>query len=165
MEYKQLGGSGLMVPALTFGTATFGGSTEFFKTWGSTDVAEATRMIDICLEAGVNMFDTADVYSRGDSESILGEAIKGRRDDVLISTKATFRFDDGANNVGSSRHHLIRTCRLLPVLPGLQMTLPYLSAPDLVQVNIFGIGVYQGHHIDALVYMIPIAPKFKKCFL
>jgi aryl-alcohol dehydrogenase-like predicted oxidoreductase len=109
MEYRQLGGSGLMVPALTFGTATFGGSTEFFKTWGSTDVAEATRMIDICLEAGVNMFDTADVYSRGDSESILGEAIKGRRDDVLISTKATFRFDDGPNNVGSSRHHLTRT--------------------------------------------------------
>jgi len=109
MEYKQLGGSGLMVPALTFGTATFGGSTEFFKTWGSTDVAEATRMIDICLDAGVNMFDTADVYSRGDSESILGEAIKGRRDDVLISTKATFRFDDGPNNVGSSRHHLTRT--------------------------------------------------------
>ena len=109
MEYRQLGGSGLMVPALTFGTATFGGSTEFFKTWGSTDVAEATRMVDICLEAGVNMFDTADVYSRGDSESILGEAIKGRRDEVLISTKATFRFDDGPNNVGSSRHHLTRT--------------------------------------------------------
>ncbi len=109
MEYRQLGGSGLKVPALTFGTGTFGGSTEFFKTWGSTDVAEAKRMIDICLEAGVNMFDTADVYSRGDSESILGEALKGRRDDVLISTKATFRFDDGVNNVGSSRHHLTRT--------------------------------------------------------
>jgi len=98
-----------MVPALTFGAGTFGGSTEFFKAWGSSDVKEATRLVDICLEAGLNMFDTADVYSAGDSESILGEAIKGRRDEVLISTKATFRFDDGVNNVGSSRHHLTRT--------------------------------------------------------
>ncbi|MBX3741905.1 MAG: aldo/keto reductase [Akkermansiaceae bacterium] len=109
MEYRQLGGSGLMVPALTFGAGTFGGTTEFFKAWGSSDVKEATRLVDICLEAGLNMFDTADVYSKGDSESILGEALKGRRDQVLISTKATFRFDNGANNVGSSRHHLTRT--------------------------------------------------------
>ncbi len=98
-----------MVPALTFGAGTFGGTTEFFKAWGSSDVKEATRLVDICLEAGLNMFDTADVYSRGDSESILGEAIKGRRDQVLISTKATFRFDDGINNVGSSRQHLTKT--------------------------------------------------------
>lgn len=98
-----------MVPALTFGAGTFGGTTEFFKAWGSSDVKEATRLVDICLEAGLNMFDTADVYSKGDSESILGEALKGRRDQVLISTKATFRFDDGTNNVGSSRHHLTRT--------------------------------------------------------
>lgn len=98
-----------MVPALTFGAGTFGGTTEFFKAWGSSDVKEATRLVDICLEAGLNMFDTADVYSKGDSESILGEALKGRRDQVLISTKATFRFDDGANNVGSSRQHLTRT--------------------------------------------------------
>ncbi|WAC19414.1 aldo/keto reductase [Luteolibacter sp. SL250] len=109
MEYRQLGGSGLMVPALTFGAGTFGGTTEFFKAWGSSDVKEATRLVDICLEAGLNMFDTADIYSKGDSESILGEALKGRRDQVLISTKATFRFDDGVNNVGSSRHHLTRT--------------------------------------------------------
>ena len=98
-----------MVPALTFGAGTFGGTTEFFKAWGSSDVKEATRLVDICLEAGLNMFDTADVYSGGDSEKILGEAIKGRRDQVLVSTKATFRFDDGVNNVGSSRHHLTRT--------------------------------------------------------
>lgn len=109
MEYRQLGGSGLMVPALTFGAGTFGGTTEFFKAWGSSGVKEATRLVDICLEAGLNMFDTADVYSKGDSELILGKALKGRRDEALISTKATFRFDDGVNNVGSSRHHLTRT--------------------------------------------------------
>lgn len=98
-----------MVPALTFGAGTFGGTTEFFKAWGSSGVKEATRLVDICLEAGLNMFDTADVYSKGDSELILGKALKGRRDEALISTKATFRFDDGVNNVGSSRHHLTRT--------------------------------------------------------
>lgn len=109
MEYRQLGGSGFKVPALTFGTGTFGGGTEFFKEWGASDVAEATRLVDVCLEHGLNMFDSADIYSNGLSEEILGQAIKGRRDDVLISTKGTFRFGEGANNVGSSRWHLIRT--------------------------------------------------------
>ena len=110
MEYRQLGGSGLKVPALSFGVATFGGGTEFFKAWGSTDVEEASRLVDICLEAGVNLFDTADVYSNGLSEEILGQAISGRRDKVLISTKATFRLGTGPNDVGSSRHHLTRAC-------------------------------------------------------
>jgi aryl-alcohol dehydrogenase-like predicted oxidoreductase len=109
MEYRHLGASGLKVPALSFGTGTFGGKGELFAAWGDTDVAQARKLIDICLEAGVTMFDTADIYSAGASESILGEALKGRRDKVLISTKATFRFDDEPNNVGSSRHHLIRT--------------------------------------------------------
>jgi aryl-alcohol dehydrogenase-like predicted oxidoreductase len=109
MEYRQLGGSGLKVPALSFGTGTFGGGTELFKAWGATDVAEATRLIDICLEAGVNMFDSADIYSRGMAEEILGAAIKGRRDSVIISTKATFRSGQGPNDVGSSRHHLTRS--------------------------------------------------------
>jgi len=109
MEYRQLGGSGLMVPVLAFGTGTFGGGTEFFKAWGATDVAEARRLVDICLEAGVNFFDTADVYSKGAAEEILGQAIKGRRDDVLISTKGTFRFGPGPNDAGSSRHHIIRS--------------------------------------------------------
>jgi aryl-alcohol dehydrogenase-like predicted oxidoreductase len=108
MNYRQLGGSGLKIPELTLGTGTFGGGNEFFKAWGSTDVAEATRLVDICLEAGLNMFDTADVYSNGMAEEILGQAIKGRRSQVLISTKATFRFGQGPNDVGSSRHHLIR---------------------------------------------------------
>jgi len=110
MEYRLLGKSGLKVPVLSFGTGTFGGGTEFFKAWGSTDVAEATRLVDICLDAGVNLFDTADIYSKGLSESILGKAVAGRRDKVLISTKATFRMDDGPNDLGSSRHHLISAC-------------------------------------------------------
>lgn len=108
MEYRQLGGSGFKVPVLSLGTGTFGGSGELFKAWGSTDVAEATRLVDICLDAGLTMFDSADIYSKGMAEEILGQAIKGRRDKVLISTKGTFRFGDGPNDVGSSRHNLIR---------------------------------------------------------
>jgi len=108
MEYRQLGRSGFKVPALSFGTGTFGGSTEFFNGFGSSDVEEATKMVSICLEAGLNMFDSADVYSAGQAEQILGAAIKGRRDQVLISTKATFTAGPGPNDVGSSRFHLIR---------------------------------------------------------
>ncbi len=110
MDYRQLGYSGLKVPVLRFGTGTFGGRGEFFAAWGNSDVTEATRLIDICLEAGVNLFDTADVYSSGASEEILGRAIAGRRNSVLISTKATFRMGDGPNDLGSSRYHLIRAC-------------------------------------------------------
>ena len=110
MEFRQLGHSGLKVPVLSFGTGTFGGRGEFFSAWGNSDVAEATRLVDICLEAGVNFFDTADVYSQGASEEILGRAIAGRRSSVLISTKATFRMGDGPNDLGSSRHHLIQAC-------------------------------------------------------
>ena len=109
MDYRFLGASGFKVPVLTLGTGTFGGRGELFKAWGSTDVAEAKRLVDLCLEAGLNMFDSADIYSDGAAEEILGAAIKGRRDQVLISTKATFRSGAGANEVGSSRHHLIRS--------------------------------------------------------
>ncbi|RBL91681.1 aldo/keto reductase [Chitinophaga flava] len=108
MEYRQLGASGLQVPVLSFGTATFGGGSDFFKAWGSTQVAEATRMVNLCLDAGVNFFDTADVYSGGMAEEILGKAIEGKRDQLIISTKATFPFGKGPNNQGSSRHHLLR---------------------------------------------------------
>lgn len=108
MEYRRLGASGFQVPALSFGTATFGGKGALFEAWGKTDVSEARRLIDICLEAGVTLFDSADIYSAGAAEAILGEAIKGRRDQVLLSTKATFRSGEGANDVGSSRYHLIR---------------------------------------------------------
>lgn len=107
MEHRQLGRSGLKVPVLSFGTGTFGGVGEFFEKWGTTDVQEATRLVDICLDAGLNFFDTADVYSGGAAEEILGRALKGRRDEVLIATKATFRNGPGPNDVGSSRFHLV----------------------------------------------------------
>jgi aryl-alcohol dehydrogenase-like predicted oxidoreductase len=110
MEYRQLGGSGLKVPVLAFGTATFGGGNEFFKQWGSTQVDEATRLVDIAVEAGVNFFDTADVYSHGMAEEILGKAIKQRRDGILLATKACFRMEPGPNGLGASRHHLLRAC-------------------------------------------------------
>jgi aryl-alcohol dehydrogenase-like predicted oxidoreductase len=110
MEHRRLGRSGFTVPVLSLGTGTFGGANEFFQAWGSTDVAEASRLVDICLDAGLTMFDSADIYSAGAAEEILGAAIKGRRDRVIISTKATFRASDDANNVGSSRFHLIQAC-------------------------------------------------------
>jgi aryl-alcohol dehydrogenase-like predicted oxidoreductase len=112
MEFRQLGKSGLKVPVLSFGTGTFGGGNEFFDAWGATGVDESGRLVDICLEAGVNLFDTADIYSDGLSETILGKAIEGRRDQVLISTKATFAMSTprGPNDIGSSRYHLIRAC-------------------------------------------------------
>ncbi len=110
MEYRQLGHSGLRVSVLSFGAATFGGATDFFRAWGETDVREAARMVDLCLEAGVNLFDTADVYSQGVSEEILGKAVAGRRHNLLISTKASFKMGDGPNDLGSSRHHLVTAC-------------------------------------------------------
>ena len=106
MDYRLLGGSGLKVSALSFGSATFGGATEFFKAWGSTEVAEASRLIDLCFEAGVNLFDTADGYSDGRSEEILGKALEGKRDKALISTKSGFPTGPGPNDWGSSRSHL-----------------------------------------------------------
>jgi aryl-alcohol dehydrogenase-like predicted oxidoreductase len=106
MEYRQLGASGLMVPALSLGTGTFGGGNEFFRAWGASDVAEARRLVDVCLEHGLTLFDSADGYSNGMAEEILGQAVKARRSEVLISTKGSFRRGPGANQIGSSRHHL-----------------------------------------------------------
>jgi aryl-alcohol dehydrogenase-like predicted oxidoreductase len=108
MDYRHLGKSGLKVPALSFGAGTFGGSGPLFGAWGTTDAKEARRLVDICLEAGVTLFDTADVYSNGASEEVLGEAIKGRRNEVLISTKTSLPMGDGPNDAGSSRSRLIR---------------------------------------------------------
>ena len=108
MEYRTLGRSGLKVPVLSFGTGTFGGQGAFFERWGSSDVAEASKLIDICMDAGVNFFDTANIYSRGASEEVLGGALKGRRDKALIATKASFTMGDGPNDKGSSRWHLLR---------------------------------------------------------
>ncbi|WP_018972239.1 aldo/keto reductase [Rudaea cellulosilytica] len=108
MEYRNLGASGLKVPTLSFGTGTFGGTGPLFGAWGNTDVAEARRLIDVCLDAGVNLFDTADVYSNGASEEVLGEALRGRRDKALISTKTGLPMGDGPNDAGVSRERLIR---------------------------------------------------------
>ncbi|NPU15118.1 aldo/keto reductase [Bradyrhizobium sp. 83002] len=107
MDQRRLGHSGLRVPALSFGTATFGGSNDFFKAWGGTDAEGAARLIDVCLDHGISMFDSADVYSDGLAESILGQAIKGKRNRLLISTKGTFPKGAGPNDYGSSRQHLI----------------------------------------------------------
>ena len=133
MEYRQLGRSGLRVPALTLGTATFGGGNEFFRSWGDTDAQGAARLVDVCLDAGLTMFDTADSYSAGLAEEILGAAVKGRRDRVLISTKASFRRGDGPNDVGSSRFHLIRACEA-----------------QLRRLGTDYIDLYQMHAFDAL---------------
>lgn len=133
MEYRKLGKSGLKVSALSFGAATFGGKGDFFKAWGSTDVKEASRLIDICLEKGVNLFDTADAYSAGLSEEIVGQAIKGRRDKLLLATKATFRFRDGPNDVGSSRWNIIKSCE-----------------ESLKRLGVDHIDLYQMHGFDAL---------------
>ena len=109
MEFRQLGRSGLKVSVLSLGTMTFGGKGAFGKT-GSTDIEGARRQIDLCLDAGINLFDTADVYSGGLSEEILGRALKSRRDKVLVATKARFRMGDGPNDAGLSRFHLIEAC-------------------------------------------------------
>ena len=132
MEYRQLGGSGLYVPALCLGTATFGG-TNGFEGWGHTKVEEATRMVNLCLDAGVNLFDTADVYSNGLSEEILGKAIHALSNRLLISTKATFNLSpESRNAIGSSRFHLIQACEA-----------------SLRRLNTDHIDIYHMHGFDA----------------
>lgn len=133
MEYRQMGYSGLKIPVLSFGTGTFGGKGDFFKAWGQTDVTEAKKLIDICLEHGVNMFDTADIYSNGAAEEVLGQAIKGRRDQMILATKATFRFGEAINDAGSSRFHLIKSCE-----------------NSLKRLGTDYIDLYQMHGFDAL---------------
>ncbi len=110
MEFRRLGASGIKVPALSFGTGTFGGRGALFGAWGTTDVQEARHLVDICLDADVIMFDTADVYSNGASEQVLGQAIKGRRDRVILSTKSGLPMGKGPNEAGSSRSRLIKAC-------------------------------------------------------
>ncbi len=133
MEFRRLGHSGFKVPVLSFGTGTFGGSGEFFKAWGSTNVQEAARLIDICLEAGLNLFDTADVYSKGLAEEILGKAIAGRRDQVLIATKASFPTGPAPNDRGNSRYHIVRACEA-----------------SLRRLGTDHVDLYQMHGFDAL---------------
>ncbi len=110
MDYRQLGSSGLRISALTMGTMTFGGGGKFAHV-GTTDAALAREQVDLCLDAGVNMIDTADIYSDGASEEIVGEVLRGRRDDVLVATKARFAMGGGPNDAGLSRHHLIAPAR------------------------------------------------------
>ena len=133
MDYRYLGTSGFKVPALGFGAGTFGGKGPLFSAWGNTDVTEAKRLVDICLDAGVNLFDTADVYSDGASESILGAALTGRREQAIISTKISLRAGDGPNDAGASRHHLVG---------GVERALKRLGTDyiDLLQL----------HHFDAM---------------
>jgi aryl-alcohol dehydrogenase-like predicted oxidoreductase len=133
LEYRTLGGSGLKIPALIFGTATFGGGNEFFKKWGNTDVKEATSLIDAALEMGCTMFDTADAYSDGMSEQILGKAVEGRRDKVLLATKTGMAMGDGPNNMGTSRAKIIRSCEA-----------------SLKRLGTDHIDLYQLHSFDAL---------------
>ena len=133
MEYRQFGGSGLKVPVLSFGTGTFGGTNERFQRWGQTGVTEATRLVDLCLDSGVNFFDTANTYSQGASEEILGQAIKGKRDQVILSTKATFPHGPGPNDKGSSRYHVMRACE-----------------ESLKRLGVDHIDVYFMHGFDAL---------------
>ncbi len=133
MDYRLLGNSGLNVSSLCFGTGTFGGGNEFFKAWGSTGVEEARRVVGTCLDAGINIFDTADIYSDGLSEKILGEAIRGRRHELLISTKATFPLGKGPNDLGSSRYHLLAACDA-----------------SLQRMGVDHIDVYHLHGFDAL---------------
>src|SRR5918998_2370060 len=108
MEYRRLGASGLRVPALSYGAGTFGGRGPLFGAWGTTDAREARRLVDVCLDSGVTMFDTADVYSDGASEEVLGEAIRGRRDRLLLSTKTGLPMGDGPNDAGTSRSRLLQ---------------------------------------------------------
>jgi aryl-alcohol dehydrogenase-like predicted oxidoreductase len=133
MDYRFLGRSGFKVPALGFGTGTFGGKGPLFGAWGSSGVAEARRLVDHCLDAGANLFDSADVYSDGASEEILGAALKGRRERAIVSTKLTLRAGDGPNDVGASRHHLVA---------GVERALKRLGTDwiDLLQL----------HHYDAM---------------
>lgn len=132
MEYRLLGKSGLMVPALTMGTATFNKGGKF-ASWGATGAEEATRIVDICLEAGLCMFDSADAYSNGMSETILGKAIAGRRSRVLVSTKAAHRVGDGPNDVGTSRYHLIAAVEA-----------------SLIRLGVETIDLFQVHGFDAM---------------
>jgi aryl-alcohol dehydrogenase-like predicted oxidoreductase len=133
MEYRQLGYSGFRVPVLSLGTGSFGGGNEFFQAWGNTQVEEATKLVDICLDAGLNMFDTADVYSAGLSEEILGKAIAGKRDKLIVATKASFRLGPGENDLGNSRYHLIKSCEA-----------------SLKRLGTDYIDLYQMHGFDAL---------------
>jgi aryl-alcohol dehydrogenase-like predicted oxidoreductase len=174
MEYRTLGGSGLMVPALTFGTATFGGGSDFLRKWGATDAKEATDLVSVALEAGCNMFDTADGYSAGLSEEILGHAIKGRREKVLVATKTGMPMSPAPNDRGTSREKIVRSCEAslrrlgtdyvdlyqLHAFDALTPVEEMLHALDALtragKIRYFGVSNYSGWH---LMKMLSIADR------
>lgn len=174
MEYRTLGGSGLRIPALMLGTATFGGGSEFLRKWGATDVAEATRLVDVCLELGCTMFDTADGYSTGLSEEILGQAIRGRRDQVLVATKTGMPMGPGPNDIGTSRSKIIASCEAslkrlgtdyvdlyqLHAFDALTPVEEMLQALDALiragKIRYFGVSNYSGWH---LMKMLALADR------
>jgi aryl-alcohol dehydrogenase-like predicted oxidoreductase len=174
MEYRTLGGSGLKVPVLTFGTATFGGGSEFLRKWGASDVREAQALVSICLEAGCTMFDTADGYSAGLSEEILGQAVKGRRDQLLIATKTGMPMGRGPNDKGTSREKIIRSCEAslkrlgtdyvdlyqLHAFDALTPIEEMLHALDALtragKIRYFGVSNYSGWH---LMKMLALADR------
>ena len=143
MQYRPLGASGLKVSALGFGVGTFGGKGPLFAAWGDTGVDDARRLVDIALDAGVTIFDTADVYSDGASESILGAAIQGRRDRVVLSTKTALRLGDGPNDVGASRQRLLRAVDASLA----RLRTDYI---DLLQLHAFDAGTPLEETLDAL---------------
>src|SRR5713101_8723043 len=151
MQYRNLGASGLQVPVLSFGTGTFGGEGPLFSAWGNSSADEARRLIDICLDAGVTLFDTADVYSNGAAEEILGAAIKGRRDKVLISTKTSLPIGNGPHDSGSSRHRL---------LGAVEAALRRLGTDylDLLQLHAFDAGT----PIEEVLYTLDIIVRAGK---
>jgi aryl-alcohol dehydrogenase-like predicted oxidoreductase len=174
MEYRTLGGSGLKVPALMLGAATFGGGSEFLRKWGASDVKEATALVDVAVEAGANMFDTADGYSAGLSEEILGQAIKGRRQQVLIATKTGMPMSEGPNDKGTSREKIVRSCEAslkrlgtdyvdlyqLHAFDALTPIEEMLHALDALtragKIRYFGVSNYSGWH---LMKMLAIAER------
>jgi aryl-alcohol dehydrogenase-like predicted oxidoreductase len=151
MEYRSLGASGFKVPVLSFGAGTFGGEGPLFSAWGRTEVEEARRLIDICLEAGATLFDTADVYSNGASEQVLGQAIKGRRDKVLISTKTSLPMGNGPHDAGSSQHRLLRAVDASLARLGTDYV-------DLLQLHAFDAGT----PIDEVLYTLDLLVRAGK---
>src|SRR6266849_9464511 len=151
MQYRNLGASGLKVPALSFGAGTFGGEGPLFSAWGNSSVEEARRLIDICLDAGVTLFDTADVYSKGGSEERLGAAIKGRRDRLMISSKTSLPMGDGPADAGSSRQRLVRA---------VDASLRRLGTDhiDLLQLHAFDAGT----PIDEVLYTLDMLVRAGK---
>lgn len=176
MQYRYLGNSGQIIPNMMLGTATFGGSTEIFRKWGSTQLQSAKELIKVCMEAGCNAFDTADCYSLGDAERILGEALRDYpREEVFIATKTGMRMGDRPDDIGVSRAKILKSIdaslkRLqtdyidLYHLHCYDAKTPHLEAlqtlNDLIKagkIRYFGVSNYSAWH---LMKMLSVADKY-----